>query len=195
MLKTLRHCVLIGLAVQAVAGSPATANDYEAEIRKLFEERLSGWLRDPVLVEAVKRRNEQRGSLTPGAIEALDQEWREQAKAGAGSLLNELLNDQASLYLRQKKDGSEGLITEVFAMDGKGLNVALSDVTSDYMQGDEAKWAKTYGVGPGALFVDEVEFDDSTNTFQCQLSATIVDPTDGKAIGAITFGINVEKLS
>jgi hypothetical protein len=46
------------------------------------------------------------------------------------------------------------MITEMFVMDAKGLNVGQSDVTSDYWQGDEAKWQKTYGAGPGVVFVD-----------------------------------------
>jgi len=62
------------------------------------------------------------------------------------------------------------------------------------MQGDEAKWQKTYQAGPDAVFIDEVEFDDSTQSFQTQLSATVVDPATGEAIDAITIGVNVEKL-
>lgn len=79
-------------------------------------------------------------------------------------------------------------------MDAKGLNVGQSDVTSDYMQGDEAKHQKTYVAGPKSTFIDEVEFDDSSQTFQTQISRTIIDPADGKAIGAITVGVNVENL-
>jgi hypothetical protein len=61
------------------------------------------------------------------------------------------------------------------------------------MQGDEAKWQKSYGAGPGAVFVDEIEFDDSSQAFQSQVSVTIVDGS-GAAIGAITIGVNVEEL-
>ena len=86
------------------------------------------------------------------------------------------------------------MISELFVMDAKGLNAGLSDVTSDYMQGDEAKWQKTYQVGPDAVFIDDVEFDESSKAFQSQVSATVVDPATGKAIGAITIGVNVEKL-
>ena len=70
-------------------------------------------------------------------------------------------------------------------MDMKGLNVGQSDVTSDYWQGDEAKWQKTYGVGPSAVLIDEVEFDDSSQTYQSQVSIAVV---------AVTVGVNVEML-
>ena len=40
----------------------------------------------------------------------------------------------------------------------------------------------------------EVEFDESTQTFQGQVSVTIVDPASGEAIGAMTLGLNAEAL-
>ena len=79
-------------------------------------------------------------------------------------------------------------------MDNKGLNVGQSDVTSDYWQGDEAKWKKTFLVGPDAVFIDKVEEDESTQQFQSQVSLSIVDPTTKNVIGAVTIGIDVEVL-
>ena len=79
-------------------------------------------------------------------------------------------------------------------MDDKGLNVGQSDVTSDYWQGDEAKWQKSFSAGPGAIFVDKVEKDESTQTFQTQISIAIVDPSSNKVVGAVTVGVDVEQL-
>lgn len=174
--------------------STVSANEYEPQIREVFEQRLKSWLQDATLIEAITQQNAEHSALTETAIDALDKDWRKQAKAGGGPLIERLLEKKASTYLSDKKSKSDELVTEVFIMDNKGLNVAVSDVTSDYMQGDEAKWQKTYGKGAGQLFVDEVEFDDSTETFQCQVSATVVDPSTGQAIGAVTFGINIEML-
>ena len=80
-------------------------------------------------------------------------------------------------------------------MDAKGLNVGQSDVTSDYWQGDEDKWQRTYPVGPDALLIGEVEQDESTQRFQTQVSLSVVDPADGAVIGAVTVGIDVETLT
>ena len=87
------------------------------------------------------------------------------------------------------------MITEIFVMDARGLNVAQSDVTSDYWQGDEAKWQDTFSKGPGAVHISEVEEDESTQTFQSQVSMSVTDPADGSVIGAITVGVNVEMLN
>lgn len=79
-------------------------------------------------------------------------------------------------------------------MDNKGLNVAQSDITSDFWQGDEAKWQNTFLKGPGAFDIGEVEEDESTQMFQSQISYTVTDPATGNAIGAITVGVNVDAL-
>ncbi|NJO37154.1 MAG: hypothetical protein HC871_05435 [Rhizobiales bacterium] len=180
----------MGLAAPSVS----FANEYEAQLRNLFEQQLQPWLQSPVLIDAITKQNAEHARLTEGDIDAMDKDWRSQAKNGGGPLISRLRERPASTYLVDKKKQSGELVTEVFVMDNQGLNVAISDVTSDYMQGDEAKWQKTYGQGAGQVFIDEVEFDDSSDTFQCQVSATVVDPSTGKAIGAVTFGINVEEL-
>jgi len=39
-----------------------------------------------------------------------------------------------------------------------------------------------------------VEFDESAQQCQAQVSMVIVDPASNQAIGAVTFGVNVELL-
>lgn len=85
-------------------------------------------------------------------------------------------------------------MTAVFAVDNRGLNVAQSVESSDYWQGDEAKWQKTFGNGSGDIHISEVEFDESTGSYQSQVSMPISDPSTGELIGAITLGINVQSL-
>ena len=117
-----------------------------------------------------------------------------QVEAGDKPMIDEALASPLSKFLMEQREASEGVITELFVTDDKGLNVGQSDPTSDYWQGDEAKWQKSFQVGPGAIFVDDVEKDESTQQLQTQVSATIVDPKTGAAIGAVTVGINVDGL-
>jgi hypothetical protein len=194
-MRNLPLLAILGATFWLGAPPVVQANDFEPKIREVFEQKLKQWLSDPVLVAAIKAQNATTAKLTDAEIEAMDQDWRAQAQSGSGPLLSQLMQNQASSLLRQKKEGSGGLVTEVFAMDSRGLNVAQSDVTSDYMQGDEPKWQKTYPVGANSLFIDEVEFDDSTSSFQCQISATVADPATGEPIGAVTFGLSLDQLS
>ena len=80
-------------------------------------------------------------------------------------------------------------------MDQRGLNVAASHATSDYWQGDEAKFTQSFGLGAGAIHCGDIEFDESSQTYQGQVSVSIVDPETQAVIGAITFGLNADALS
>ena len=40
--------------------------------------------------------------------------------------------------------------------------------------------------------VDDVEFDESSQAYQSQVSVAVVDPKTNKVIGAVTVGVNVE---
>lgn len=79
-------------------------------------------------------------------------------------------------------------------MDNKGLNVGQSDVTSDYWQGDEAKWQKTYAVGPDALVIGKREYDRSSQKFLIQVSVPAVDSASKTPIGAATIGVSLVQL-
>ncbi|NBB82652.1 MAG: hypothetical protein GVY28_04535 [Alphaproteobacteria bacterium] len=185
---------LAAAALALGAAVPATANEFEPQLRDLVETQVRGWLGEATLVDAVKAQNDAHAGISDADIDGMDQQWRAEAEAGGGALIDEKMGHDLSAWLAEVKNGSDGLFTEIFVMDAHGLNVGQSDVTSDYMQGDEAKWQETYLVGADAVFVDELEFDESTNAFQSQVSATVADPATGDPIGAITVGVNVEKL-
>lgn len=192
MLARLVSAVAAATAMQIVL--PAQANDYAPQIARVLEERIRPWLADPVVVEAIRAQNARTAALGDADIEALDRQWRAELKGGGGPLVASVASGRLSRFLRATRDGSGGLFLEILVMDARGLNVGVSDVTSDYMQGDEDKWRRTYPLGPGAVFIDRVDYDPSGQAFQSQVSATVADPDSGAAIGAVTVGINVERL-
>ena len=185
---------LSAAAVLAVSVTVAQANEFEPALRDFADSQVRDWLSDPTVIQAINSQNGETASLSDDQIIGLDKQWRAETAAGSRPMIDGVLGNALSSYLQQKKDGAEGLVTEIFVMDAKGLNVGQSDVTSDYWQGDEAKWQKTYLVGPEAVFIDEVEKDESTQAFQSQLSMSVVDPATGEVIGAITVGVNVDAL-
>jgi hypothetical protein len=149
---------------------------------------------DAAVVSAIKAQNDANAGLSQADVDALDKEWRAGVDGGDTALIDKVLSNSLSDFLRDKQMGSNGVITEIFVTDSKGLNVGQSDVTSDYWQGDEGKWQKTYGTGDAnAIFVDEAEKDESTQKLQSQVSMTVADDS-GAPIGAITVGINLDAL-
>ncbi len=169
----------------------ATAGAIEDSMKSYVEAELRAKLADPIVVAAVTGANASNASLSPNDILTLDGQWR--AEVGKDSaLIKGVAENPTSAMLRDLVSASGGKVTEVILMDAQGLNVAVSDVTSDYWQGDEDKHAQTYAVGPTAVHVSEVEFDESSQSYQAQVSFTITDPATGLAIGAATIGLNAE---
>jgi hypothetical protein len=146
------------------------------------------------LIDAIRAQNARNIWVDAAEIDKLDKSWRAQVGQGSAPMIAEVAATPASARLVAIRKEAGGMFTEIFVMDDKGLTVALSDATSDYWQGDEAKWQQTYLVGAGAVHISEVELDDSTQACQGQVSLTVVDPDTKAPIGAITFGVNVDAL-
>jgi hypothetical protein len=142
---------------------------------------------DPIIVGAVKAENAKGKTLNQ--IKEMDKKWM--ATPGVVDYMKALMENECGKYLR-KIQTSAPYYAEIFVMDNLGANVAMSDKTSDYWQGDEAKFVKSYNGGTGDIFIDEVKFDDSTQNYLVQVSVPVKE--GGKVIGAITFGINVDKV-
>ena len=176
--------------------SAAQAAEPHVELMERFAERtVRQWISEPILIAAIKAQNARYASLTQSQIDSLDIQWRTETALSRKPLITEVSGNELSKRLTTLKAEAKGVVTEVFVMDNRGLNVAISDVTSDYWQGDEDKWQKTFLVGPDVVFVDAVEHDASTDSFQSQLSMSIADPATGQVVGAITVGINVDRLN
>lgn len=197
MIRSTRLCI-IALSVAAAMLVPLTANADDNEFVPQLTDLAKGQLREiaenPALVAAINAQNATTSAYDQGKIDALDKQWRAEVDAASKPLIDATLGNDASKYLAGVQEQSGGLFTEIFATDAKGLNVAQSTVTSDYWQGDEDKFTKTFPVGTDAIFVGDVEQDESTQTFQSQVSITITDPATGAAIGSITAGVDLSML-
>lgn len=179
------------LAALALAANTAAANEFEQPLTDLANSEIKAWTQEATVIDAVKQQNEEHAGLSQAKIEELDQTWRSQVGSG-GDLIARVTGNELSGYLTQVKEDGQGLYTEIFVTDNKGLNVGQSDVTSDYWQGDEAKWKVPFN--EQKLQIGAVELDESTQVYQSQVSAPVVDPDSGAVIGAITVGVDVEQL-
>lgn len=148
----------------------------------------------PVTILSVQASNQAHAGVDQAQIDKLDESWKTEAKSDDQPLIAEILSSPLSNYLLYIQAGSAGLYTEIFVMDKYGLNVGQSSVTSDYWQGDEDKFQKTFAVGPDAVFIDEAEFNEDTKTWRTQVNLTIVDPATKESIGAVTIEFNLTEL-
>lgn len=188
----------LAAAIALMTANPARAAGPDpaivAKIDAIDARILRPLLTDPALIAAIQAQNQTSAALSDADIMALDTAWRAEVGTATTPTISKVQAVPASALLRDAKAASEGLIAEIFAMDDRGLNVAMSDVTSDYWQGDEAKWQETFLKGADARHLSDVDFDESTQSYTVQVSLPVVDPATAKPIGAVTFGIDVEAL-
>ncbi|HYC04925.1 MAG TPA: hypothetical protein VED40_16660 [Azospirillaceae bacterium] len=191
---TLLATLLLGgaLLASAVASAPAAAADDGA--RLFAEKEIAPWLKDPALIDGIKEQNRRNAALTQAEIEALDKRWTAELGQKDQPTIKAVATSSVSKLVMTKLEQAKGLYTEIIVMDAKGLNVGMTSATSDYWQGDEAKWKETFAKGPGAVHADAPRRDESTLMAQRQISLTVVDPADGKPIGAVTVAVDADKL-
>ena len=185
---------LFTIALALAAAQSAQALDINSAMQTYMQQHIATWAQDPALIDAVKAQNAITQGYDAGNITKLDALWLSEIGASDTTLIASVTQSPASEGLRTWIAQSEGAVYEIFVMDAKGLNVASSGVTSDYWQGDEAKFQQSFGLGSGSVHYGDVEYDESGQQYQAQISVTLVDPESGAAIGAMTVGVNPDAL-
>ncbi|SIO04504.1 hypothetical protein SAMN05444722_0220 [Rhodovulum sp. ES.010] len=174
----------------ALLATPAAAGDFDTQMSDFLDANVRSWAADPVIVKAVTAQNAETAGYDQARIDELDTTWRAQVGSADTSLIDPVITGPVADFLRGQMDAMGGQVTEIILMDARGLNVATSAVTSDYWQGDEEKHSMTYAVGPDGVHFGDIEFDESTQTYQAQISFTITDPASGAPIGAMTVAVD-----
>jgi hypothetical protein len=190
----LQRKVILIPVLSLLAATAAGAGEYDAKMQSFLDQSIRPWASDPIILSAVVEQNQTTGAYDQGKIDALDAEWRTEAGKTDSALINAVVTGPVADFLRTQIDAMGGQITEIIVMDSHGLNVAASATTSDYWQGDEEKYSHTYAVGPDGVHFGEIEFDDSSQTYQAQISFTLVDPATGAPVGAMTVAVDGEAL-
>lgn len=184
------HVVAALSAAPASSGSVPPVSDVAADYRARVDTFLPIIRRMAAVAEvldAVKKQNADR--LTPEDIKKLDERWT--AATGIADFMRPYMENACAKALRKVASETRGVV-EAFVMDKRGALVCTVSKTSDYWQGDEAKWQKSFNEGKGAVFIDKPLFDDSSQTYSFQASLPVMEGS--QAIGAITVGLDVARF-
>lgn len=187
--------VAVGSGLWSLSVIELVAGDVHiGPVTAYVEVNVRPWIEDPLIVEALKDLNERHVHLTPSDFDRMDAAWRAELSSNMQPLIDSVTGSPLAKFLKDKQAASGGAITEIIVIDAKGLSIGESEPSSDYWQGDELKWQRTYPAGGGTLFVDRAEKDESTQMLQAQASLTVSDPQTHQPIGTITVGINLDAL-
>ncbi|MEM9216387.1 MAG: methyl-accepting chemotaxis protein [Cyanobacteria bacterium P01_F01_bin.150] len=138
---------------------------------------------DPGILKSLKQADQiaQRDGLVSKSIDELEEEF------GSTKLLNP--SEEINEYLRNVAK-AENLV-ELFITDKRGLTIAYSNRTSDFVQSDEEWWERAK---EDIFFVDAPAFDESANAFAIDLSEAILLPSTGEFLGVIKAVIPTEVI-
>jgi hypothetical protein len=195
-LKSRLHAGAVALLMGSL-GAAATTGPAAAAAEQVppsYVEQVRAWSQDPTVLITLRSWNEKHADLSQAEIEQLDQDWRAQTKSAQKPLIAEILGAPLSSLLLRHQADSGGELIEAFVMNQHGLNVGQSAVTSDYWQGDEAKFQQSFVRGARAVHFGEVEVKDNGRRAQ-QVSLTITDPKTGEPIGAITAEFDLDLIA
>ena len=151
-----------------------------------LEEVLAPLARNSQVINAIRDSNRDTALFTQEDVNVLDREWRSEIGAAERPLIDGIVANALSATLRAWKNGTGGGVLEVFVMNERGLLVAADMPTSDFWQGDEDVHAVAMAEG---VYVDEVSFDASTQRYTLESSLAVVDPENGRIVGALGIGL------
>lgn len=128
-------------------------------------------------------------------IDRLDQQWRaaDAAKNDADLLVQSRLNNLLASELRSLRELAPAHI-EIFVTDQYGANVAATNRTTDYYQGDETWWQAAYNHGQGAIYIGQPEFDESKQAFAIVIGIPIHNGVGGPVIGVLRTTYDITAL-
>jgi hypothetical protein len=179
---------MIAVLVSVLLAAPAApAADPARRARETAYERLrraEAVARDPDVRRAVADSNTRAESLAE--IQRKDAQWTSDPKY---PLRQQIVGRPCSIKVRKLLAGDPAVV-EALVMDDRGALVCATVETSDYWQGDEAKWQKTFKEGRES-FVDAPALDASTGVYAVQISVPI---TEGAGrTGAVTLTLKLKR--
>jgi hypothetical protein len=137
------------------------------------------------LVEIAQEIGAGRKSLDIRAINLLDLRWR---RVEEGHRFIEENTSQAASEIMLTFQALHPQFVEVFATDAIGLNIGLTNRTTDFYQADEEWWQKSFKFN-GDAFSGEIEFDVSSQNWVVPIYVPIRDEK-GRAIGVVKALLN-----
>ncbi len=133
-----------------------------------------------------------REPLSQAEIERLDSQWRvaDTNNDDTDPLIADVLHNPAASQLRRfQADFSQHV--EIFLTDQQGVNLAITNRTSDYYQADEEWWQVAFREG---LYIGQPEYDESTKVLALIMAVAIRDDTSGDVVGILRTTVNIDSL-
>lgn len=131
-------------------------------------------------------------SLSPDEIEQLDQQWQMSYAVNdeTDPLVREVIYGSEASHLRHFQEEFPQFV-EIILTDQQGINVAATDLTSDYYHADEEWWQMAYQNG---LFVSQPQYDESSQETALIMAVAVHTDESEDVVGILRTTVDVEIL-
>ncbi|MDK2777376.1 MAG: transporter substrate-binding domain-containing protein [Pseudomonadota bacterium] len=129
-------------------------------------------------------------TLPAATVQRREDVWPADLSADVPLFVGRILYNPLAEQLRRWQKESAGLISEIYITGPDGVNVAMGQLTSDYIQADEKPYQQL-SAGHTDLYIGPVVYDASSHRFQVKAGWQL-QPQDGRS-GFIFIGLDAEK--
>ena len=148
--------------------------------------------RTPSIIAAANEVNQARANWTSEMIASQDKAWSDQ-DPGIQTTIQSIAENPVSTYLVDFRNNNPEEV-EVFVTDRRGLNLAMTDRTSDFFQADEGWWKSAFAGGGGSTYLGAVEYDESAKTYAMNIGIPIRDSGTNQVIGVLRGTLDISVL-
>jgi len=135
-------------------------------------------LQDTVILEALRIANNRYRGISNEQIQALDKTWINSGDEIVAKMTDFQCNESLRIF-----QAGYAAFAEIFITEMNGLNVCVTNKTSDYYQADEEWWTRTIKQGK-SWRKSNLEFDESAGVFAVPIYIPVRDPANGNLLGA-----------
>jgi hypothetical protein len=177
-----------------LAEIPVLTQQEREQLLLAHQQLFQAWPDRPDIIAAARAQNRRHQHLTIPDIMKLDRQWLDERGTQTRPLIDQVTSTELSQRLAEQQLDSNGLITEIIVTDRFGLNVGVSEITTDYWQGDEAKFSEAFFNRTNAIYEGQLEYDQSTQGYQVHISSQIRDPASDEIIGVLIIGLDIQRV-
>lgn len=123
----------------------------------------------------------------------LDVQWRAMAPERHSPLAKHIAGLDASIAMTKWQKNHQALVNEVILTNNIGTVAAMSHLTTDFWQGDEAKFTAHIDGKADDVYISPIYYDESTARFQIIVSIPIVDQKYWQPAGVLILGLDAER--
>ncbi len=192
LFQALLTCCLFSFIFPTVLPAQTSVEELSAEVHAVIDKKIeslrSELAPDPLIVETVRTHNEANKDLSVEEIASMDKAWRN--TPGFNDIMKEILLNPCSKRLTEFQEKYDGF-AEIFVTDVRGLNVGMTNRTTDYYQADEDWWIRAFAGDQGQFYYSEIEYDESAMSESISVYVPVIDPQTRKAIGVIKAVLDI----